>query len=182
MGRCLKAKYGCGEGVLPSVEKRNASHIWSNIVKIWDVFLIGVRRKVSNGALTYSWWDRWSGLEEPLISYVDRNELLVNPQALVKDFITEFGDWDFRAWEHFIPLWIIQKLRLNSLPSSPNNDVFSWRNSRVGNFSVKAAYRFLKNLARDDLTPSWKRIWKWPVSEKIKYFLWLVLLNSLPIN
>lgn len=57
-----------------------------------------------------------------------------------------------------------------------------WRASSDGNFSVRSAFYVLQNSEEQPSMPIWRKLWKWPVHEKIKQFFWQVLHKRLPTN
>lgn len=64
--KCLRSKYGCGEGhQLAVCKKRNSSATWQSIVAVWDKFQQGVGMTVKDGRQTSFWWDVWTPLNEP---------------------------------------------------------------------------------------------------------------------
>lgn len=137
---------------------------------------------MGNGLNTRCWWDLWSPLNRPLITFVDKNHHLLNPCVSVEDFVLPSGFWNINAWKCFLPDWVVNKICSIPPPYSTNEDSYCWRPSADGRFSVKSAYKFIYHNSAPVGEPIWKKIWKWQIPEKIKFFLWQALHERLNTN
>lgn len=180
--RCLKSKYDCGNGDRPRVsQKRYQSAVWRAIVSVWDKFCEGLGWKVRNGHHTSVWNDRWANVELPLKSYVSQNHLLLNLEERVSDFLTASGEWNVAKWLLFLPHPIVDRITNSSPPSQSGADVFTWRHSQDGTFSVKSAYNWIMS-QKNPLQPVWwQSIWRWNIPKKAIYFLWQVFQERVPV-
>lgn len=52
-------------------------------------------------------------------------------------------------------------------------DKYFWKPSSDGSFSIKSAYQFPFAGIHRNGESIWKALWKWPVQEKIKAFMWI---------
>lgn len=59
-----------------------------------------------------------------------------------------------------------------------------WSNTSDGIYSTRAAYNWMLSRTRpnDAQLHDWSKLWKMGLPENIKFFLWLILNNSLPTN
>lgn len=66
-------------------------------------------------------------------------------------------------------------------PNSP--DVWYWDNSSSGVYTVSDGYAWLYKYHRgEEVVEDWKWIWKLPVPEKVRVFVWLCIHDALPLN
>ncbi|KAF4362005.1 hypothetical protein F8388_020799 [Cannabis sativa] len=61
-----------------------------------------------------------------------------------------------------------------------DQDRLIWRDATDGSFSVKQAYLSLIKPRLELVNPLWSKIWKAPLQERVKFFLWKVGMNILP--
>ena len=88
---------------MPKVEKKKKqSIVWSAITIVWDDFRKVVRSKLRSGQNTNVWWELWTQLPNPLMSYVDKNLHALNPNTIVNYFVTTGGVWDIAKWQDFL--------------------------------------------------------------------------------
>lgn len=100
----------------------------------------------------------------------------------VASFVNSNVSWNLDYTRKILPLEVVKRILASTPPSDiMNSDVFAWRFSQDGSFTVSSAYRaqitdtsFFGNVA------IWKHIWNWDRPQKIKFFLWLIVHNSLP--
>jgi hypothetical protein len=67
--------------------------------------------------------------------------------------------------------WYDLARRINNYHINEGKDVAYWKWTNSKSFTVKTVY---EHLTRHDSGPSYKRVWKAKVPEKIKIFKWLV--------
>lgn len=181
--RCLKSKYGCGSDKYPAVyKKQNSSGIWNSITTVWSRFYKAIGRKPKGGGTTSFWWDLWTPLEEPLINFVEDGLQLVDPEASVRQYVRDDHSWDRAKMAQTLPHWIINTICKLKPPRGEESDIFVWRKSSDNNFSVKSAYSWLSNQQAQLTVIPWKKVWKMPVPEKVKVFLWQMFQEKLPTN
>lgn len=86
--------------------------------------------------------------------------------------------------------WEVQAIQQIPVPLYGDNDIWMWRHSKHGQFSVRGAY-FVELMANRSSGPStslnsnngvWKKVWRAKVAPKVKLFGWKLLHNGLPVN
>lgn len=122
---------------------KHSSFAWTAIVKVWDVFLNGVGRKINDGMSTNFWWDLWAPMDRPLIKLSSRNLQGINHEELVKSMVLPSGGWNEAKWRQFLPPDVIHRLLHLRPPRLGVPDEFCWRNGSDGRFSVQAAYKLI---------------------------------------
>lgn len=68
-------------------------------------------------------------------------------------------------------------------------DFWAWHPDRLGNFTVRSAYKLSVQLRRNDETPAssggqdkkfWRKLWSLPVPPKVRNFWWRVIKGFVP--
>lgn len=94
--------------------------------------------------------------------------------------------WNFEDLSLDIPPNIRHHIQISfSLNNRIQKDSPLWTLNGNSLFSYKSAYLYLSQKAKIDLnlnTTDWNWLWNLNTPNKIKYFLWLLLLDGLPVN
>ncbi|XP_028761232.1 uncharacterized protein LOC114719845 [Neltuma alba] len=181
--QCLQHKYNWNRENLNSVKaKRNQSRVWKGITDVWDLFLKGLGKRVRNGRNTKAWEDLWTPLDRPLKDYVSNNQADYDINDKVAQFINNTGSWDMQKWEALLPHWITQIIQKIQPPRSIGDDIFYWRKSTDGNFTVSSAYQMASNQSQQTRVQDWHNLWKGDIPERVKFFIWQVFHERLPTN
>jgi hypothetical protein len=180
--RILKAKYldGCS---FFSSKVKGSSQFWQGLHKIKHLFKWGAAFKVGNGGNCRFWEDCWL-LNVPLkIAYDDLYKMAREPYVSVADCF-DGGEWfvDFKR-----PLsvsefgnWNILLNHLQTIPLNDSRDSVRWELDQKGLFNTKSLYRFLSNGGFPNRMAGY--IWKCKIPLKIKFFLWQMFSNKLPVG
>lgn len=59
------------------------------------------------------------------------------------------------------------------LPGDDNEDQLIWDSATHGSFSIKSVVALIRNETQVTLDPSWELIWRFPLPQKVRFFLWL---------
>ena len=113
---------------------------------------------------------------------MDKNHDWVSHDETMRAFVSLNGSWDLTKWRLFLPEWVIDKIKMVKPPIMEGNDLFYWRVSNDGNFSIRSAYKMLEKNNDTIREPLWNHIWRWPISERAKFFMWQVFHDRLPTN
>lgn len=114
---------------------------------------------------------------------------MLGEDALVEELL----DLDTRQWNRSLIYNSFNRqkaLKVVSIPISlrPSRDKLCWHWEKDGFYSVRSAYHLMSN-HRENLQPGpsshrderlWKAIWKAPIPNKIKNFIWRLVKNILP--
>ena len=173
----VKFKYMRNSSILEVKHKVSDSPMWSDVLKIKDIYLQGWGISFKNGGLTRFWQDPWI-YEEPLSSHtpllyeICENKNITVACALKGDPI-RFRRWlhtEIRnEWEKF---WKdASKFQLEE-----HENIVIWNLGKNNKFTVKSVYN---GLTKNDCGFYHKRIWRGKIRAKIKIFLWLLSCNAL---
>jgi hypothetical protein len=174
----MRLKYLRGKGIYYAKHRPGDSPLWSDMLKIRDIYLCGRRMKVGNGILTSFWGDSWcstSPLKEMFPVLFD----ICNEQSVTVAEAAAMG-WRFSYRRWLTPDLIIQEAGLFQLMAqthlSTDNDLPRWKWSKKGNFTVKSIYKKICGGGRDR---SFRHLWKSRIPLKIKVWLWLIWHNAI---
>jgi hypothetical protein len=98
--------------------------------------------------------------------------------------------WDQRLLENFLWPFDAEVVRGIKIPFGRHEDVLAWHYEKSGQFTVRSAYKLAMQLANAEsesassahplgTRPIWKSIWKLPVPQKVKLFVWKVAVQGL---
>lgn len=179
----LRAKYKCGDDIIPRVEKRNVeSNAWRGIRKVWKHVLDGIKWHIGDGSSTNFWTDVWLENEPLAVQYgdsVQHGDLV----RKVSSYVSADGDWNWVELRSHLPTSTLMRLA-SVLPPCPDDgdDRVVWKFSKDHIFTVNSAY---KSLEKDSCPPKddiWHLIWKWDGPQRIKSWLWLAVKEKLLTN
>ncbi|KAF4382663.1 hypothetical protein F8388_015491 [Cannabis sativa] len=134
---------------------------------LWSVKLPEAASKVARGILTSRDFIRGESIQEP------RVKLIIN-------FINERGELMIESLAEWFNPRVGNQIGRVELLSNGDKDKLIWRDSTDGSFSVRQAYLSLIKPRLGMCSNVWKEIWKVPVHERVKLFLWKVCKDILP--
>uniref|UniRef100_A0A803NJP2 Reverse transcriptase domain-containing protein n=1 Tax=Cannabis sativa TaxID=3483 RepID=A0A803NJP2_CANSA len=174
--RVLNDKYIKDHDFLDLHVRGSDSILWKAILNSRSLLTKGVCRKINNGNATSIWFHPWvpNGVLQPH-PCLDATEGV----SLVSYFIRK-NQWQ----EDLIKRWFNHddaKRILNiTLPSIPSADSWMWLPDHSGHFSIKSAYRVVKNVdALDSNNAKWRIIWGSHIHNRLKMLWWKILSNNL---
>ena len=184
--RVLRAKYcdnRCDMDMFKN--KANASNAWRGIIQNVDVVRKGINMAVGNGAKTFFWHHRWA-TDKPLIELT-----IVEPPILVQDVrVGEMWDanigWKFDDFANFLPPEALKKIAAHVLVEDKEAvDEIYWNGAPSGGFSLGSAMKIAQqgDVVEEHIDDTWKKIWKLPIPQRVRMFIWLgyqdrILTNS----
>ncbi|KAF7803027.1 Transposon TX1 uncharacterized [Senna tora] len=131
------------------------------VVRNWCQVSDGIEWRVGDGKNTKLWMDAWvpncGRLQDSVIGTIPHLEL----HAVVVDYTTASGGWDWARFEYLLPDDVRARIVAIRPPSNlAPPDQVAWKHSNDGRFSVKTAYRSIAGNLGPDRDALYKMIWK----------------------
>ncbi|KAF7822536.1 putative ribonuclease H protein At1g65750 family [Senna tora] len=137
---------------------------------------------VGDGNQVRFWKDIWVHGQGRLID----NVLIPPPENIVdmpvNFFSTLSGGWDWSKIDPYVSRDVHSSIEASTPPVQGRNDCVRWRRMHDGNFSIRSAYECLSAGNGATRSTFWSRIWKWPVHERIRSFIWLLAHGKILTN
>ncbi|XP_074298106.1 uncharacterized protein LOC141628922 [Silene latifolia] len=174
--RVLQAKYcnnRCDIDIFQP--KSNMSNVWAGISSQSKTIVRGTATAVGNGRRTLFWDHAWVDgvcLSDNVLAPIPENIL----GAIVSEMWCEFNGWKWDLFADYLPQDLLLKIASISLVNDPSlDDSLYWQGSSSGKFTIKFALGYLKGIDYDQLPepPVWRTIWRLPVQQRARVFLWL---------
>ncbi|KAK9716250.1 hypothetical protein RND81_06G221100 [Saponaria officinalis] len=186
MSRILKGKYFPDGSFLEAEVGSNPSYTWRSIWGACEVLNLGIRKRIENGLSTRIWSDPWvPGTQSRRI--ISPNNGV--PETLVSELLDDVeGGWNVaKVRSLFLPFEQERVLNIRISESRPN-DIWCWDPERNGIYSVRSAYRVLRDENSGGIEASdnsedkwlWNQVWAMPVLPRIKVFFWQLCNESIP--
>ncbi|GKA76430.1 reverse transcriptase [Tanacetum coccineum] len=183
----LRSKYCKGRCDLDMFSsKKNSSNVWQGLVENAKIVRHETKFSVGNGRRTLFWDHCWA-TKTPLSSMAMSPILIEAQDRTLEEYWSlnghENDDWKWEELSIFLSgetLKMISTLSVN--PSCEVENSMYWGGSTIGKYSVKSAINFIRN--KGDVQHDRKRdlVWKAPLSECIRMFIWLALHACLLSN
>lgn len=185
--RVLKALYFPNSEFLKAGRKRNESWVWASLIHGREIILKSARWVVGSGKSIDIQEDCW-------LASGDRVVLNENSELKwVSDIIDPVRKcWNVDLLKGHFPPSAAMKIIQTPIAWRSGEDTIWWPFSKAGDFTVKSGYYQAKHLdSKPNLAASastrvpqslWKEIWKVNIPQKIKFFLWKICHNILPVG
>ncbi|GMI94853.1 hypothetical protein HRI_003154600 [Hibiscus trionum] len=147
---------------------------------VWEAVVSGMGWVVRDGCLVDFWYDEWLASLGPLAPFYKRSGRPASCPVI--SFVSD-GYWDVQRLDEVLPEVCIQQI-IAVYPPSPllGHDRLGWRNDKRSIFTVKSAYNSLVSNQPMEGANVWKMIWRLPVPQRIRAFIWLAFRGSLLTN
>ncbi|KAJ0075170.1 hypothetical protein Patl1_34400 [Pistacia atlantica] len=186
--RVLSAKYYPDGNFLEANVKRSSCFIWRSVMAARSVLESGLMWRIGDGSKVKIWQDKW--LPSASSFKIQSQCLDMDPEAKVATLI----DPQSKSWKLDLLKDLFSESEVDiicRIPISIFNrpDKIVWRCAKNGLFSVKSAYhlqvesqissRGQSSSAAND-NKKWKKLWKLPITNAEKLFLWKACQDILP--
>lgn len=136
---------------------------------------------IGNGESVSLWFDVWLA-EEPLcimVNEIDSTEVLWT----VYNIISPEGVWSLYNLKTNLPCSVIHQIYKIQLPAPKSaRDVQVWKSNIDGLPTASSFFKFLSYEDLDLSPQSWAWIWKLDCPQKLRFFVWLIMHDCLPVN
>jgi ribonuclease HI len=187
MGRVFKSRYYPRASFMEAKTGYQPSYAWRSIQSAKEVINLGSRWRIGNGEKVKIFKDKWLPNQVGFKVWSRCDEL--NEDVLVSTLI----DPDTKQWKRDLLSHLFyphEAKQILSIPISQRlpSDKIIWHFERDGEYSVRSAHHLLKqhnsrNVAGTSGQQSdklWSEIWKAPVPNRVRNFLWRLAKNILP--
>ncbi|XP_045789329.1 uncharacterized protein LOC123884299 [Trifolium pratense] len=187
MGRVFKSRYYPRASFMEAKIGYQPSYAWRSIQSAKEVIILGSRWRIGNGEKVKICKDKWLPNQVGFKVWSRCDEL--EEDALVSTLI----DPDTKQWKRDLVSHIFfphEAKQILSLPISPRlpSDKIIWHFERNGEYSVRSAHHLLKQHSSRNAAGTsgqqtdilWREIWRAPVPNRVRNFLWRLGKNILP--
>jgi hypothetical protein len=189
--RVLKGKYFPNTDFLVATRWKKSSETWRAILHGWEVLKKGLIKRIGPRSSVNIWQDKW-------IPGILGSQLRVRLPGVMASTVDDLFQGDTRSWDADLVRQSFINLDAKDIPKiqpsqTMDEDVVAWAHERSGIFSVRSAYRLLKEeqsrRAREEGSATssdtgrwWKVLQSLKVPPKVRIFWWRVIQNLLPSN
>ncbi|KAE8732108.1 hypothetical protein F3Y22_tig00002237pilonHSYRG00293 [Hibiscus syriacus] len=180
--KLLRQKYKVTSMCPPSIMRLNCSYLWRSLSKVWDNFHSFISWSVGDGASTRFWHDNWLPKLGRLSNW-KQESITIEDNLMVCDVSQSNSSWNWNFIRQTLQPSTFQHI-LNVQPPNPNanTDRCSWFHGKNGEFSVKSAYNLITKELWNHTDVKWIKLWRLPIPERIKHFLWISYRDRLLTN
>uniref|UniRef100_A0A803Q7E5 Reverse transcriptase n=1 Tax=Cannabis sativa TaxID=3483 RepID=A0A803Q7E5_CANSA len=172
----MDAKYIKSHSFLDVQPKGSDSVLWKAILNARSQLNEGMCRKIGNGKSTSIWFHPWVHLgtlqPQPRLD-------ATHGISLVSNFIQN-GTWKEDLVHHWFQPEDARRTLNITLPNHPTEDSWIWIPGSNGKFTIRSAYRIIKNLHQGGTTnEKWRIVWGTKMHPRLKMLWWKILSNCL---
>ncbi|KAJ8432430.1 hypothetical protein Cgig2_016060 [Carnegiea gigantea] len=166
--------------------------LWSKVLRAkycdnrCDTDMFVHKQNVSNtwrGILDNAQFIKKGATHTPLSQLVQQSI----PGHLTNNTVEDFWDpsrgWKWELFSILLPNEVLKKIASFEVsPGTENEDLLVWDGSPNGKFTITSVMNLIHPGNQGDEDPFWQLIWKCPVPQKIRVFLWLGAHDRLMSN
>jgi ribonuclease HI len=168
------------QGKLPfNTTVTGGSVIWNAVAKALHILKDGFTLKIGDGESSF-WYESWV-VKERLCTMVPF--VAIQHTTLKINDVWHNGNWNLQILYTQLPTEVVNAITaikpriVQNLP-----DVWVWKNSSTGVYSVKDAYTWLSNPAPINEHVNWNWIWQLHLSANIQFFVWQLIHGAVPVR
>lgn len=91
--------------------------------------------------------------------------------------------WKSQLFADFLPSDVLKNIFSFELHDDPDTvDRIFWNGEASGGFTIKFALQLIHNDEGEQGQPSWRAVWRQPIPQRMRFFIWLLLKNRLMSN
>jgi hypothetical protein len=183
----IKGKYYANGSTLEAKLGSSPSYAWRSILGSRDLFKDGLWWSIGNGNSVKIWGDKWVPIPNTF-------EIYSPPRGLSHDArVLELMDEDLHGWNRGLVETLFspkEVLAILSIPINPNReDTRIWKGMKNGIFTVRSAYhldkmkeeqKLLGTSNTEEKSEMWSTLWRLPIPNAEKKFLWRACHEILP--
>lgn len=149
--------------------------------RVWDRITEGIGWRIGKGDNLSFCFDKWAPLPNPLIHFCRNLNLSLHERLCY--FATSKKTWNLNKLARLLPMDVVNQIQSVRPPNRNGmEDSLCWRSASDGRFTIKAAYRDIEKINGSTSSLLWMRIWRRPVYEKVKSFLWKLAHERIQTN
>ena len=178
--RVLRAKYCNGRCDIYMFEpKAGSSNVWTGITENARVLCEGTQVAVGNGLTTRFWEHKWA-TTAPLISLVVQPLPAEFHEVTVAEMWEEGIGWKWDIFSPYLDSNTLKLIQAHEVHNDPNlGDLYYWGNNSKGQFTIKSAISIIRKDTNEFEDTLWNLVWRTPVQQRVRAFLWLVCHDRL---
>lgn len=178
--RVLRHKYCQGRcDVDMFVPKHGMSNVWAGITENAKVLGEGMRVAVGNGLKTLFWDHKWV-MNQPLSDVVTQPIPMELAGASVHDMWQPNLGWKWVVFAPYLSQDHLKRIQAHELrEDNEEGDLIYWQGNNKGKFSIKSAISIMKHETDSLDEECWDLIWKVPIQQRQRAFLWMACHDRL---
>ncbi|XP_050233191.1 uncharacterized protein LOC126681681 [Mercurialis annua] len=186
--KIFKSKYFLKTNIWHAPLKSNSSWGWRSLWHGLKLINQGRRWQIANGSHIHTLTNPWIPTKTPFMPKPKPTTRLFDIADLVLGLIDKHtNNWDDQLISHLFIEEDVSAILAIPLPISPVPDRIVWHHHNTGLFTVKSGYYTALSVSQEDEPPldpllsrsNWRSLWELTIPNKIKIFIWRVLVNGL---
>lgn len=162
--------------------KENMSNVWRGITDNVQWIKKGSAVAIDNGKKTMFWDHCWA-TDSPLRSLATETIPDSIDGAIVEELWDKETAWKWDLFANILPNQTLKLIASHKVVEDTDaEDVRYWKGSKTGDFSVKYAMNIMRDDELPPSNPKWGLVWKAPVQQRIRVFMWLILHDRVLCN
>lgn len=181
--RVLRSKYCRGRCDIDMFQPTtNMSNMWRGITDNVNTLTKGAAAAVGNSKNTLFWDHVWA-IGEPLREMVVQPIPLSVEGATVNEMWEMGSGWKWNVFSDYLPNDVLKRIAAHELVEDENaGDLLYWKGDKKGAFSIKYAMKIIRNDMSNEPHKQWDLVWKAPVQQRVRVFLWLLMHDRVLCN